>query len=105
MEYDEMLRAEVTSRKSRVTADRARRRKRTKTTQRARFSDLPLGAYSISSCCVAHDLSESMFHKMREKVIGPREMRVGARVFVTFESAAAWRAEREAATAAGEVAE
>jgi len=41
-----------------------------------------------------------MFHKMREAGIGPREMRVGSRVFVTFEAAAAWRAEREAATAA-----
>jgi len=37
---------------------------------------------------------------MREAGIGPREMRVGSRVFVTFESAAIWRAEREAATSA-----
>jgi len=95
-----MARAEVTGKKPRVAADRARRRKRTKTTQRARFCDLPPGAYTISSFCVAHDLSESMFHKMRDKGIGPREMRVGSRVLITFESAAIWRAEREAATAA-----
>jgi hypothetical protein len=106
MEHDEMARAEVTGKKPRVIADRARRRKRTKTTQRARFENLPPGAYSLSSFCVAHDLSESFYHKLRPLGLTPREMRLGARVFITYEAAAAWRAEREAATAAaGEAAE
>jgi hypothetical protein len=37
---------------------------------------------------------------LRELGQGPREMRLGARVFITFESAERWRIEREAATAA-----
>src|SRR5215831_17906622 len=78
----------------------AKRPARTKTTQRARFSDLPPGAYTISSFCVAHDLSESFYHKLRPLGLTPREMRVGSRVLISFESAAIWRAEREATTAA-----
>jgi len=50
----------------------AKRPARTKTTQRARFRDLQPGAYTISSFCVAHDLSESFFHKLKTRGLGPR---------------------------------
>ena len=122
-------RGEISGCKPHVTADRAKRRKIPRTdsliveadpdavepatrsepggnkctgTPPIRGPPVPPAVYTLSSFCRAHFLSESMFHKMREIGIGPREMRVGSRVFVTFEAAAAWRAEREAATAAAE---
>jgi hypothetical protein len=56
--------------------------------------------YTIATFCVAHDLSESFYFKLRKQGLGPRETKVGGRVFISFEAAAAWRAEREAETAA-----
>ena len=61
-------------------------------------------ALTIAEFCEAHRLSQSMYFKIRGQGLGPREMRVGARVLITFEAAAAWRAEREAKTAAASVA-
>jgi hypothetical protein len=58
--------------------------------------------FSIKTFCLAHHLSEAMFFKMREAGIGPDVMQVGRRVLITFESAARWRAEREAAATAAE---
>ena len=58
----------------------------------------PTALFSIKSFCIAHDISEGFYFKLREQGQGPQEMRLGARVFITFESAARWRAEREAAT-------
>jgi hypothetical protein len=55
--------------------------------------------YTIRTFCIAHHLSEAMYFKAREMGIGPREMRVGTRVLITFEAAADWRAERERAAA------
>jgi hypothetical protein len=126
-------RGEITGRKPRATADRAKRSKIPNAASPIiepvsnaieptvhgesgssscvkampiRGPPVPPAVFTIASFCSAHFLSESMFFKMRETGIGPREMRVGARVFITFEAAAAWRAEREAATAAaGEAAE
>jgi hypothetical protein len=55
----------------------------------------PAAAYSIAAFCVAHDISESFYFKLREQGLGPREMRVGARVLISLESAERWRRERE----------
>jgi len=60
----------------------------------------PPAAYSIAAFCAAHDLSEGMYFKIRKQGLGPREMRVGSRVLITQEAAAAWRRERESETAA-----
>jgi hypothetical protein len=60
----------------------------------------PTAVFSIKSFCAAHGISEGFYFKLRELGQGPREMRLGARVFITFESAERWRIEREAATAA-----
>ena len=57
-------------------------------------------AYTIPTLCAAHHLSESFYFKLKNMGLGPREMRVGARVLITFEAAADWRREREAETAA-----
>ena len=62
----------------------------------------PTAVFSIKSFCIAHGISESMYFKLREQGQAPREMRLGARVFITHESAARWRIEREAATVAAE---
>jgi len=62
----------------------------------------PTAVFSIASFCIAHGISEAFYFKLREQGRGPREMRVGSRVFITHESAARWRIEREAATVAAE---
>jgi hypothetical protein len=43
-----------------------------------------------------------MFYKMKKQDRGltPREMKIGTRTLITFEAAAKWRAEREAASTA-----
>jgi hypothetical protein len=62
-------------------------------------SRTPTAMYSIPSFCAAHGISESFFHQLRAEGRGPRVLRLGARVFVTHEAAAAWRRAREKATA------
>jgi hypothetical protein len=57
----------------------------------------PPACFSIASFCVAHHISEAHYFSLKAQGLGPREMRLGARVLVTFEDAAAWRAERVAA--------
>jgi predicted DNA-binding transcriptional regulator AlpA len=61
-------------------------------------------AYSIASFCAAHEISRSKFYQMINEGIGPRLMKVGAKVLISAEAAADWRAEREAATTAGQAA-
>jgi hypothetical protein len=56
--------------------------------------------FSILEFCEAHRISESMYFKLKKQGRGPREMRVGDRVLISVESAADWRAAREAETAA-----
>jgi hypothetical protein len=55
-------------------------------------------ALSIPEFCTAHGFSEGMYYKMRKQGLTPREMKVGTRTLITFEAAAQWRAEREAAS-------
>jgi hypothetical protein len=62
----------------------------------------PTAVYSIASFAAAFGISQSMYFKLRAEGRGPREMRLGARVFITHESAERWRIEREAATIAAE---
>jgi predicted DNA-binding transcriptional regulator AlpA len=51
----------------------------------------PRLALSISEFCEAHGISEGLFYKLKKQGKGPREMKVGARTLITFESAAEWR--------------
>jgi hypothetical protein len=60
----------------------------------------PTAVYSRPGFCVAHGISESLYHVLKNRGEGPDEMRVGARVFITHEAAARWRLAREKATAA-----
>jgi len=58
-------------------------------------ADTPVDAFSITAFCERHGISESFFHKLKSKGLGPVTMRVGARTLISAESAAAWRRERE----------
>ena len=92
-----MARAEVTGRKPRARAAA------TANVPPIRAPPaVPPACFTIKTFCAAHHLSEAMFFKMREMGIGPACMQVGRRVLITFESAARWRAEREAAATAAE---
>jgi predicted DNA-binding transcriptional regulator AlpA len=55
----------------------------------------PRLALSIAEFCEAHGISEGFFYKLKKQGEGPREMKVGARTLISFESAAEWRRARE----------
>lgn len=54
--------------------------------------------FTIQEFCRRHRLSVALFYKMKGEM--PAVIRVGSRVLVTREAAAAWRKAREAANAA-----
>jgi predicted DNA-binding transcriptional regulator AlpA len=56
----------------------------------------PRLALSIPEFCKAHGISEGFFYKLKKQGEGPREMKVGARTLISFESAAEWRRAQEA---------
>jgi predicted DNA-binding transcriptional regulator AlpA len=58
-------------------------------------------AYSIDQFCAAHGICRASYYNMKKAGTGPREMRVGSRVLISYESAAEWRREREAEAAQG----
>lgn len=62
-------------------------------------------ALTIPEFCEANGFSQSMYFKMKRESPGstPREMRCGSRILISLESAAEWRAAREAATASDKV--
>jgi hypothetical protein len=62
----------------------------------------PTALFSIASFCAAHGISQAFYFELRKQGLGPDLMKVGRRVFITHESAARWRIEREAATTAAE---
>jgi hypothetical protein len=55
-------------------------------------------AFSIPEFCEAHRISVRAYFKMKAEGWGPSEMHIGRRVAISFEAAAAWRREREAAS-------
>ncbi|MCD9821619.1 hypothetical protein [Bradyrhizobium japonicum] len=63
-------------------------------------ASIPRGAYSLDEFCAAHNISMGLYRKLREQGLGPRETRILRRVVISVEAAAAWRREREAASAA-----
>ena len=46
------------------------------------------------------NISEGFYYKLKKQKLNPREMKIGTRTLITFEAAAKWRAEREAASTA-----
>lgn len=51
--------------------------------------------YTIEEFCEAHEITKPFYHKLRKLGLGPREMVVGRRKYVTQEAAAEWRRDRE----------
>jgi hypothetical protein len=54
-------------------------------------------AYTITEFCAKHRVGRAFYYKIQARGIGPKEMRVGAKVLISREAAAAWRHEREVA--------
>jgi hypothetical protein len=52
-------------------------------------------AYSVAEFCRRHGISIQLFYKLKNQM--PVTFRVGTRVLISREAAAAWRREREAA--------
>jgi len=59
-----------------------------------------LDAFSIPEFCVAHRISTSFYFKLKQQGLTPAEMKLGSRILISRESAAAWRAARTAETTA-----
>jgi hypothetical protein len=117
-----VARREVTGKKVAVTDGRARRKRgpprpcpdnirqhgdpnttaRTEATPIRGPPPVPAACFSIKTFCAAHHISEALYFKLRALRLGPDEMRIGTRVLISFEAAARWRAQREAATSAAE---
>ena len=58
---------------------------------------VPLASYSVRQFCSAHGISRRLLYDLWARGEGPRRKRVGARVLISAEAAAEWRAETEAA--------
>jgi hypothetical protein len=56
-------------------------------------------AYTIAEFCVKHRVGRAFYFKIKAQGIGPKEMRVGAKVLISREAAAAWRRARETESA------
>ena len=69
---------------------------RPEVTGRKAVADVALAAFTIAEFCRAHRISQSMYFKMRNLGLGPREMAVGSRRLISQEAAAEWRKAREA---------
>jgi len=54
--------------------------------------------YNVPEFCNAHKISRSTLYGLWAANLGPKFFKVGSAVRISRESAAAWRAEREAAT-------
>jgi hypothetical protein len=58
------------------------------------------GAFTVAEFCDCHRISRTKLYGLWKAGTGPRVMRIGTKVLISVEAAAAWRAEREAASAA-----
>ena len=89
-------RPEVTGRK--ISVSTAKKKKESKLVELVPNA----AAFNIREFCLAHRISESMYYKLRNAGLGPREARALSKVIITQEAAADWRRQREAQTAAVE---
>jgi hypothetical protein len=58
--------------------------------------DITLECFTREEFCVAHNVGRTMYYELRKAGKGPVEFRLGSKVLITRESAAAWRAARDA---------
>jgi hypothetical protein len=87
-----MARAEITGRKPCATAHAGGK---TPPIRGPPEVHTAVDAFSIASFCKRHGISESFFHKLRVKGLGPVTMKVGSRTLISAEAAAEWRRARE----------
>lgn len=57
-------------------------------------------AYSVDEFCTRHRISRTLFYKMKSEGLMPATFKLGTRVLISREAAAAWRRAREAAATA-----
>jgi hypothetical protein len=55
-------------------------------------------AFSVTEFCRRNRISVQLFYKLKPQGLMPPTFRLGARVLISREAAAAWRREREAAS-------
>ena len=63
--------------------------------KRPHAADVPSQVFTISAFCQAHHISEPYYYRLRERGLGPREMRLGRKVLISNDAAADWRRARE----------
>lgn len=51
--------------------------------------------FTISTFCVAHEMSEAHYFALKLEDLQPKEGNAGGKIFITFEAAAEWRARCE----------
>lgn len=78
-----------------LTDDAVERKKRKLRVKEPKVRVVDPDAFSIEEFCLRHNMSVQLFYKYRNQM--PATFRVGSRVLISREAAAAWRREREAA--------
>lgn len=58
-------------------------------------------AYTVDGFCEAHQIGRSYFNALRNQGLGPVVYKLGRRIFISGEAAAAWRRRMEAKTEGG----
>jgi hypothetical protein len=61
--------------------------------------DITLECFTREEFCQAHRIGRTTYHELKKSGKGPVEMRIGSRILISRESAAAWRAARDAEAA------
>jgi hypothetical protein len=56
----------------------------------------PPSCFTVAQFCERNHLSIAFYYKLRQQGVGPREMEVGRRRFVSIEAETEWRRAREA---------
>jgi len=114
MEFTTMARGEVTGKKRVQTADEAERLSGPPSPADAtageptakgepdspadvkakpiRGPPVPPAWYTIATFCKAHSISQATYFELKKNGLGPRELGIGSRRYITFEDAARWRA-------------
>lgn len=58
--------------------------------------NMPPLCFTIAEFCASHRIGQSKYYELRDAGMGPDEIRLGGKVLITQESAARWRAARDA---------
>jgi len=55
-------------------------------------------AYTVAEFCQAYRISRSKLYQLWDADIGPRVLKIGAKILITIDAARDWQREREAAS-------